>query len=340
MNQQRSSLKIAAMLCRSLFAIGLLGCSAAHAATSCVNSPLQLAIALNVAQNNGAADYIKVEVGNYLLGGELDYLAAAAETFDLTVSGGWAPGCFVRASSGSSVLDGQNTVRPLYISANGRVNLFDLTFQNGNPAQYAGGALNVSGSVNTVLDVESSIFIGNQCATNLGGAIFMSAPGTIVLKNNLIIANSGTSAVYVVNDGIADVNNNTIVGNQLANHVGLGALDLAGSGSYYLSNNILWSNEGNDLYDQNGTAYFFNNDIGVRDGFPPGGEANGLSVDPQFDGFLSVRPAPGSPLVNAGLDTPYGGIGSVDLAGNQRLVGKHVDIGAYESDVLFANGFQ
>lgn len=325
---------------RLLIAVALFGWIPAQAATSCVSNPLTLAIALNVAQNNGEDDYIQVEVGNYLLGGELDYFAAASETHALTISGGWAPGCFVRSTSGNSVLDGQHLYRPLYISAKGNVGIVGVTFQNGNPALYAGGALNASSTAGSIIAVDSSIFVNNQCATTLGGALYLSSPGTIILRNNLVFANSGASTVYIDNNAITDINNNTFVGNQLANHSGLGALDLAGTGQYYISNNILWNNEGNDLYDQNGTAYFYNNDIGVRDGFPAAGESNGLSVDPQFNGFLSVRPAPESPLVNAGLDAPYGGTSNLDLAGGPRLVGKHVDIGAYESDVFFRDGFQ
>jgi len=299
---------------------------------------------LNAAESNGEDDVIKVEVGTYLLGGELDYIAAPTETHDLTVSGGWAPGCLALASSGSSVLDGQHAARALFVAVgtNSRVNISNLTFQNGNPALYAGGALNMTGLSNSILDVESSIFINNKCVTTIGGAILMSTSGGVIyLKNNLFFANSGASTVYITNDYLAELNNNTIVGNQLADHVGQGALYLAGSGQYYyLSNNILWNNEGADLYNQNGMVSLYNNDIGVKGGLPPAAESNGLNVDPDFDGFFSVIPAPGSPLVNAGLDSPLGGIGGTDLAGNTRLVGKHVDIGAYETDVLFRGLFE
>jgi len=280
-----------------------------HAAVVCVSNTVQLAIALSVAQGNGEDDFIELEVGNYLLNAELDYLAVQDETHDLAISGGWAAGCSTRATSGSSVLDGQNAVRPLYISANAGVSVFGLTFQHGNPAQYA------------------------------GGAVYVSSPGTILMRNNLFVGNQGTNTLYIVNDGIADLVNNTIVANLLANHVGLGAFDPTGSGQYYVSNNLLWGNEGNDVYDQSGDVHYYNNDIGARDGFSPASESNDLSVDPQFSGLLSVRPGPTSALINAGLDSPYGGIGFNDLSFGERLIGKHVDIGAYESGVLFRDGF-
>ena len=77
----------------------------------------------------------------------------------------------------------------------------------------------MTGLSNSILDVESSIFINNKCVTTIGGAILMSTSGGVIyLKNNLFFANSGASTVYITNDYLAELNNNTIVGNQLADH--------------------------------------------------------------------------------------------------------------------------
>lgn len=318
----------------------LLACSWSHAAFYCVSTPLALAIALNQAQGNGEADDIELEIGTYNLGAELDYIAAAGETGDLTIRGGAQPGtgCFVRATSGASVLDGQSAVRPLYISANGRVNISSITFQNGAPAQYAGGALNLFA---TIADVEASVFVANHDAPgNTAAAVYASGSLGVYLKSNLFFGNAGTSTVTAYADNIGDINDNTFVGNQLHNHVGVGALNLAGPGHFNLSNNILWNNEGSDVFDQSdGTTDYYHNDVGVIANLPPHAEVGNLSVDPGFNGLLSVRLAPSSPLVNAGLDSPLGGVGATDAGGGTRTVGVHVDIGAYESDVLFRNGF-
>ncbi len=68
-----------------------------------------------------------------------------------------------------------------------------------------------------------------------------------------------------------------------------------------------------------------------------------LSVDPQFAdcGFLCIgfELERGSPLVDAGDDAPAGGMTATDLAGKPRTIGARVDIGAYENDLLFADGF-
>jgi hypothetical protein len=70
-----------------------------------------------------------------------------------------------------------------------------------------------------------------------------------------------------------------------------------------------------------------------------------LSVDPQFEdcGFacLDLTLGPASPLVDAGLDAILEdlGPGAVDLNGLPRLLGPHIDIGAYENEMLFVDGF-
>lgn len=308
----------------------------AIAATACVSNTAQLALVLNAAQGNGEDDLIRLETGTYSLNGELEYFAAAAETKNLAIYGGYGPGCLADAASGSTVIDGQHAHRLLYVIAKGRVDIGRITFQNGNPGSASGGGVIVSGAANTVLTVTGNAFVTNDCpGADSGAALEIGATGTILVADNLFLANSGGSTLYVANGGYADVNNNTIVANQLGNHVGLGAFEPTGSGQYYVDNNIFWNNEGADVYDQSGLASYFNNDIGVFAGMAAYAETANLSVDPAFDGILSVRPSPGSPLVNAGLDNPYGGIGSVDLSGATRLVGRHVDIGAYETDVLF-----
>ena len=68
-------------------------------------------------------------------------------------------------------------------------------------------------------------------------------------------------------------------------------------------------------------------------------------VDPQFapcPGFLcfNFELSPQSPLVDAGDDTTPGGLTAIDLAGKPRVLGAHVDIGAYENEVIFVDGFE
>jgi hypothetical protein len=319
--------------------------ASANAATSCVSTTAQLAAAINAAANNGQDDTIYLETGTYLLNSELQYFAAPSETFKLAIIGGFAPGCASGyASSGESTLDGQNVTRMLMISAQGEVDIGRITFAHGKPTQYFGGAVNLSNGSAAPMYIFSSTFVANQASPGSGGAIYLSsAPqGDIYLWSNLFLANSGSGAgaIYAYSSGNTYVTGNTILSNTLVNHTGLGALDLTGNGTYWITNNILWNNEGNDVYDQVGHAHYANNDIGTMDGFAPLSESNDLNVDPGFVGFFSVSPGPASPLINAGLDTAPGGVGGCcDLTGDPRVQGKHVDIGAQESDVLFRDVF-
>ena len=319
----------------------LMGAAAgAQAATFCVNTSLGLAIALSVAQSNGEDDIINLEVGDYLLGGELMYNAVGAnETHRLSLIGGQVPGCGVYASAGSTVLDGQNAVRILTISALGEVDIGRITFQHGHPTQYAGGALNLLNASSGPTYIFSSVFIANSDSV-ASGAVYVSSTGDVYLWSNLIFANNGPTALYLYDSANTYLTGNTIVGNQF-NTMAVGALYPSGSGPYYLSNNIIWGNENADIFDVSGLVDYAYNDIGVITNAPPHSASHELSVDPKFDGFFSVNLAPDSPLVNAGDDTPPGGPGGCcDPSGYPRIVGTHIDIGAYESDVLLRTGFQ
>jgi hypothetical protein len=321
--------------------LGSLLCATPALASVCVSTPSELDSALTAASSNGIDDEIRVVVGNYLLTSELVYFAAPTETGELTVVGGWAPNCLVQATSGETTLDGQDMVRPLYVYVFGPATIRRLNFVHGKPTDYAGGGLNISSGNGANLTVESNAFVNNAPATEAGGGIYMASDGTIVLRNNLFFFNTGiTSAAFLVGNLQTFVTGNTFVVNQLPPGAGLGALDMAGSGHYWVSNNILWNNQGNDVYDQSGAVDYLSNDIGVIDGLPPLSMIGNLSVDPMFDGFLSTRLSPSSPLVNAGSDAAPGGLGLVDESGAARRVGLHVDIGAFETDVLMRSGFE
>ncbi|MEO6249510.1 MAG: hypothetical protein ABIO59_02415 [Luteimonas sp.] len=316
-----------------------------HAATFCVDNSASLASALITAQSNSQDDTINVVVGTYLLGSELEYTAASGETYTLNIIGGHAPGCpGPPATSGNTVLDGQNLVRQLTIAAKGSVGLGYITFVHGYPTLYAGGALNlVNTSSTSATYVFSNVFVANKAAdNNSGGSMYVSSQGDVHLWSNIVYANSGSAAAgYLSCDGNTYINGNTFVGNQPINHVGLGGLDITGSGHYWLANNILWNNEGYDVFDQNGSVDYAYNDIGVIGNYPPLSTSHELSVDPGFTGFFGVSLAPDSPLVNAGFDNPPGGVGGCcDANHGPRVVGQHVDIGALETDVLFRNGYE
>jgi hypothetical protein len=53
---------------------------------------------------------------------------------------------------------------------------------------------------------------------------------------------------------------------------------------------------------------------------------------------VDYRLAPNSPAIDAGDDFPPGSVGPTDFTGQPRIQGRHVDIGAYETEVASPTG--
>jgi len=332
-----------------LIAAALLACVAATqacAAVFCVATPLALSQAMLTAENNAQDDTIRLVVGTYALSSEIDYYADVGETYKLTILGGFDPGCASgSAAADATVIDGQDATRIFTISARGEVDIGRITFAHAKPAQYLGGALSVATTAGDIY-LFRNVFAVNQAPSGAGGgALYIQVPAAHsgYLWNNLFLANtsSGGGAVSAYNLGNMYITGNTVVANSLFNHTGIGGgLDIAGSGHYWLTNNILWDNENTDVYDQSGHTDYANNDLGTKDGLAPLSESNELNVNPGFLGIFSFLPGPTSPLVNAGNDAAPGGIGGCcDASGGPRKLGMHVDIGAYEVDLVFRDSF-
>jgi hypothetical protein len=88
-------------------------------------------------------------------------------------------------------------------------------------------------------------------------------------------------------------------------------------------------------------ADLFNNDLQAVLG-NPGTQVGNLSVDPAFVDAANgdFRLAAVSALIDAGTDMPLGGVAPADLDGSARAAGTHVDIGAYEFERIFRDGFE
>src|SRR5262249_52456642 len=152
--------------------------------------------------------------------------------------------------------------RILTISAKGEVDIGRITFQNGNPSQYAGGALNLTNNSTAPTYIFSSIFINNT-DSNTSSATYVTSVGDVYFLSNLLIANSRPTTLAFYDPGNTYINGNTILANSGINHVAFGALNPQGSGHYYVSNNILWNNEVADVYDGSGVVDYAYNDVGV-----------------------------------------------------------------------------
>ena len=177
-----------------------------------------------------------------------------------------------------------------------------------NTAAFNGGAIFSDNTATTT--VRRSRFAGNGAA-QFGGAIHIQN-GAAVLKQ-LVIVNSTAhrgGAVYYAGSPVHLVNS-TIVGNH-ATVDGSGIF--AGDGSaVHLRNTVLWRN---DITGEHSAS----NSWLATDSDP-------LFVNPLTGDY---RLSSSSPLINGGNDIHVTPAMTADIAGNPRIAGSAVDIGAYE----------
>ena len=233
----------------------------------------------------------------------------------------------------------------------------------GNSNASAGGIFLGMNSRGTITN---SKIVGNVAGNNgtncEGGGI--RNRGTLWIENSIIAGNRSAYGGGIWSDGSLSVTNVTIVGN-MALVLG-GGIRNYGNGFAEITNSII-------AY--NGTPKGIENVATSSDGFnstaltniwyslidntatPNGGKALGdlfvvgslLNVDPNFVSFTpyttwnknlwknwDLRLAKGSPAINTG---DKAGItkDDTDLLGQKRLVGKSVDMGAYEYNATIAN---
>lgn len=321
---------------------GLLICGPSRATQFCVASESALNAALLVAQNDGLSDEIDLVAGTIGITQGLVY--ATTGTASLRVVGGWNASC-TQTLTTASVLDGGNQVGIATVLSNGDIWIENLTVANGRAGLQI---ISMGGDVH----VERNVFfnnVGGGSAT--GGLLAAATVGHVWVRGNAFLFNSGgtSGGARVEGNGMElYVSNNSFLLNETNASGGAGALYVDGSAHLSLSNNILWGSTGTAALDFFSTAANLrnHNDIGSWGGaVPDAASAGEVSNDPGFVTCtvfpcLDLRLGSGSPLVNAGLDNPPGALATLDLAGLPRILGLHVDIGAYEQDRIFMNGFE
>lgn len=326
------------------------------AANFCVGTRVQAQAALDAAMSNGQFDVIRFRSGVIDVTTTLDFDSTPPnDQLGLTLTGGYNADCSER--SGETVLDGNSIAQILQLSIRDTqsVVIDRLTFMRGRNTSYGANVAAVLYDTNAVpsLRVDNCVFLsGESDGTNTGaGGLYVSGAGILRIRNNLFVGNMADNApaLSVNLNGEGYITGNTITGNIVTDDAG-DAVYVRGATAeteIWLSNNILWGNDADrDLYlfgeDVIGLT---RNDIGSRNtvALLPGSILN-VSVDPQFAScgvFCIDRPLKrSSPLVDTGTNSPAGGMPLIDLYGADRTVGPAVDIGAYELDVLFDDGFQ
>jgi hypothetical protein len=332
-------------------AIGLTGGGVAvvgSAEDHCVSSASDLVTSLAQASNNNENDTIRVVQGTYLTpGGPFTYFGSQ-EDYGLELLGGYTAGCSSRVlDPTNTILDGQGTNQVIQITPTsttfGDFVFEGFTVQNGNAPSFNTGGLTIGGAAGFFgsVTVEFNIFVANHSVSGAGGLYGGSDNGLTRIENNLIVGNSsagGWGGAHIATNGPElFITNNTVADNWAPVD---GGFTISGSAPTWITNNIFWGNAGWDLNLGTMSPLMLHNDIGLLVGVPDPGSANNTYVNPGFAGGGDYHLKFSSPLVNVGWNFPAGGLPVQDLEGKPRIQGSVVDLGAYESPVLFADDFE
>ena len=196
-----------------------------------------------------------------------------------------------------------------------------------NTASNAGGGMFISGKGIEVV-VKNTILANNQSST--GGAIANNMDAgqllNLHIENSLMSQNTSADAAITVSS-TPDLNllNCTVADNQG------GGISIANQSSLTLQNTILY-NPGHAEFTSSGDATFTSlggnliGDLSLDGQLTPLDKQN---LDPLFAGPGDYQLTMTSPCVDAGVDD--GVTATLDLAGNPRIQGNRVDMGAFES---------
>ena len=275
-----------------------------------------------------------------------------------------------------TVLDAQGIRRVLLVSlrANSSITIRLLTFINGDASgddpnvDHLGGGLGIrtEDASTGLITIERNAFVDNvaKYGGGLSAASLTSGFGTLRVINNLFVGNSATVTYGAVNlDNRSDqgnaltgiyFTNNTVIDNSAppSSGTGAGGVRIYGPVGRYVYNNNLWNNTDVDLvvYAPSGDNHDFvlrNNNFATRVGQAPTTADGNISVEPVYEASepFDYTPVRSSPLVDAGIFAPPPNFSlwyltDYDLRYADRVVGPNVDIGAYENERIFTNGFE
>lgn len=340
-----------AALASLLAAILLATPAPGRAAEFCVRSGAELAAALAASENNGEDDVIKLAVGSYAH--PQGFSAALGNHESLILVGGWTlqdGDCHVQLPRAElSVLDGQHQ-RPVLIFTTapdgGDLVVGNLTIERGPHVAGVGG-LGVYGSAEYAGNVllERIAVLDNRAIP-----IYIVSSGTIRVRGALVADNQyASTGIHLVQWGLADVSivNSTVANNRSssASYDAVKVSKFEAAPLATVSNSILQGNlSGSGQRDLYSMPYsiLFRNTIIQSSLYAPNGTdlLKGQAASFMVPALGDYRLRPGSLGLDAGLDDPDGGLPLFDLHGAPRKVGLKPDLGAFETEHSFLDGFE
>jgi len=176
--------------------------------------------------------------------------------------------------------------------------------------------------------------VSENYATGAGAAFDLRGESSLTVASSLIVQNQAEfagAAATIRGGSEAEIFSSTIVGNKAPFS---GAFQVSGEAN--IANSIVWRNiTTRDSDDVSGDVamVYTANDQGI------GGRGN-TGADPRLDGDFRLRV--GSPCIDSGsetyhfdgaraeIDDDLGSIYAEDVAGNARITGESIDMGAHE----------
>ena len=201
-------------------------------------------------------------------------------------------------------------------------------------ANGGGSGLANSGTGQTIL---KNVILSGNYTEGKGGAIYNNLGAISLLQNVLISGNQAVAGAGVYNNGSSPVLTNvTIAGNQA--NLGGGIYNI-NSSSPLLQNTVVFGNSTGVINNLPADIPTYKNSLvqglSTTGLIPFSGTATDLFVQPLTPALAvggDYKPKSGSVLVNAGDNTLFTNLdgNTKDLAGNIRLKGANIDLGAYE----------
>ncbi|WP_257388606.1 hypothetical protein [Tahibacter caeni] len=350
---------------RCLIGLGLLlPALPGHAFSVCVGTAQQLHDALVSAEITSDTNVvIKIRTGTYIA-------TAATGSFKSTVShsnqvvevsGGWSGpnnSCQDKTfNSAATILVGPADRIALHLSTNSAISgstlhAHDLTLSSpGYTGTSLGACLNTYVTAGNEALLERLQMVECLAPNGYNAAGYLENTAGLLTVRDVFVRSSSAKSNGGLSVSTYDGGTSRIAHLSVANTVSSAADSLL-SGLYianfgnsftYLGNSVFWGNDPDpttaDLSVFGSGVFLTRTHYGSLRG-TPAANLSPSSGDPGFVAYNNPRPRADSILVDSGIANPQGGSGTFDADGRTRVLGPAVDIGAFESELIFADGFQ